>query len=219
MEAKFEKKLKAFLPYIIIIGIVYLIAPALLFVEKEKPGFLTYFVLIGILPLTAGGCCAHYSIKKENDFWLCLVAPIVFIPAMFLYGIFQKNALIALIYLVAYLLCGYLGLTIGDIVKTTKQKDNKRPESDNPDGEEKPAPRRERKPADRRTPRRESRSAESDASARRSRTSSARAGRVDVDSTDDFFTEDPYADDSLDTSTTSDDIDAILNEIQQRRND
>ena len=56
MEAKFEKKLKAFLPYIIIIGIVYLIAPALLFTGST---FVTYLVLIGILPLTAGACCAH----------------------------------------------------------------------------------------------------------------------------------------------------------------
>ena len=113
MEAKFEKKLKAFLPYIIIIGIVYLIVPALLFVGSD---FVSYLVLIGILPLTAAGCCAYYSMKKENDFWLCLVAPIFFIPAMFLYPIFRSGALIALIYLVSYLLCGYLGLTIGVLV-------------------------------------------------------------------------------------------------------
>lgn len=215
MEQKFEKKLKAFLPYIIIIGIVFLIVPALLFVNST---FITYLVLIGILPLTAGACCAHYSITKENDFWLCLVAPIVFIPAMFLYGIFQKNALIALIYLVAYLLCGYLGLTIGDIVATTKKKDTKRP-ADKGDDEEKPAPRRERRPAERRASRRDGRGVEPNEPIRRSRNSSARAGRVDVDSTDDFFTEDPYADDSLDTSTTSEDIDAILSEIHQRRSD
>ena len=217
MEAKFEKKLKAFLPYIIIIGIVYLIAPALLFTGST---FVTYLVLIGILPLTAGACCAHYAIKKENDFWLCLVAPIFFIPSMCIYGIFQKNALIALIYLVAYLLCGYLGLTIGDIVASsarkgknhTGEKAESEPERKESHSARKP---QERKPSTRRT---RDRGVDADTPIRRSR-SSARAGRVDLDSSDDFFTEDPYADDSLNTATTSEDVDAILSEIQQRRND
>lgn len=217
MEAKFEKKLKAFLPYIIIIGIVYLIAPALLFTGST---FVTYLVLIGILPLTAGACCAHYAIKKENDFWLCLVAPIFFIPSMFIYGIFQKNALIALIYLVAYLLCGYLGLTIGDIVASSARKGKnhtgEKAESE-PERKENRSARKpqERKPSTRRT---RDRGVDADTPIRRSR-SSARAGRVDLDSSDDFFTEDPYADDSLNTATTSEDVDAILSEIQQRRND
>ncbi len=216
MEAKFEKKLKAFLPYIIIIGIVFLIAPALLFVGST---FVTYLVLIGILPLTAGACCAHYAIKKENDFWLCLVAPIFFIPSMFIYGIFQKNALIALIYLVAYLLCGYLGLTIGDIVASSskKGKASGKKAEDEPESRASRSARKpqERKPSSRRS---RDRGVDADTPIRRSR-SSARAGRVDLDSTDDFFTEDPYADDSLDTATTSEDVDAILSEIQQRRND
>ena len=212
MEAKFEKKLKAFLPYIIIIGIVYLVVPALLFVGS---GFVSYLVLIGILPLTAGCCCAHYSIKKENDFWLCLVAPIIFIPAMFLYPIFSTNALIALIYLVSYLLCGYLGLTIGEIVKTSMGKDAKA--SDKAEPNKDAAPRRtERRASVRRS---EDRGIEPGTPIRRSRTSKARAERVDLDSTDGFFTEDPYSDDSLDTSTTSEDIDAILSEIHQRRGD
>ncbi len=216
MEQKFEKKLKAFLPYIIIIGLVYLIVPALLFVNSN---FITYLVLIGILPLTAGGCCAYYSIKKENDFWLCLVAPIFFIPSMFLYGIFQKNALIALIYLVSYLLCGYLGLTIGDIIANNKGKGKQK--GADKTGEDKPAARRERRSSERRpaSRRSEGRGVEPGAPIRRSRSSSARAERVDLDSSDDFFTEDPYADDSLDTSTTSEDIDAILSEIHQRRGD
>ena len=81
MESKIEKKLKAFLPYIIIIGVVFLLLPALLLLRIP---FITYLVLIGILPLTAGCCCAHYAINKESDFWLCLVAPIFFIPSIFL---------------------------------------------------------------------------------------------------------------------------------------
>lgn len=212
MEQKFEKKLKAFLPYIIIIGIVYLIVPALLFIEKDHAGFLTYFVLIGILPLTAGGCCAHYAIKKENDFWLCLVAPIFFIPAMFLYPIFRSGPLIALIYLVSYLLCGYLGLTIGEILSNKQGKKN-------PPAEKGEARKTQRKPAERRAPARraEDRGVDPDVPIRRSRGASARPERVDVDSPEAFFAEDPYEDETLDTATTSEDIDAILSEIQQRR--
>lgn len=205
MDAKFEKKLKAFLPYIIIIGLVYLIVPALLFIGSP---FITYLVLIGVLPLTAGGCCAHYAMKKENDFWLCLVAPIIFIPTMFIYPIFRSGPLIALIYLVAYLLCGYLGLAIGEIL-SNKQGKNKAAADDEDDEPRKPAHR----PAARRA---EQRGVEPDAPIRRSR-GAARPERVDLDSTDDFFAEDPYEDETLDTATTSEDIDAILSEIQQRR--
>lgn len=208
MEAKFEKKLKAFLPYIIIIGVVYLLVPALLFVGSD---FVSYLVLIGLLPLTAAGCCAHYSMHKENDFWLALVAPIFFIPAMFLYPIFRSGPVIALIYLVAYLLCGYLGLTIGDILANNKGRSSKKPADRDED-----AP---RKPARRPSQRNDRRGVDPDTPIRRSRSANARPERVDVESTDSFFTEDPYADESLDTSTTSEDIDAILSEIHQRRND
>ncbi len=202
MEAKFEKKLKAFLPYIIIIGVVYLLTPALLFVGS---GFVSYLVLIGILPLTAAGCCAHYAIHHESDIWLTLVAPVFFIPVMFLYPIFSSGALIAIIYLVSYLLCGYLGMAIGEIIVGNKGK------SKNKKTNKEAAPRKtaERRPASRRT-------ADSDMPVRRSG-SAPRPERVDIDNTDDFFAEDPYDDDSLDTATTSEDIDAILSEIQQRR--
>ncbi|MBQ7218435.1 MAG: hypothetical protein IJS27_02925 [Ruminococcus sp.] len=205
MEKKFEQKLKAFLPYIIIIGLVYLLVPALLFVGSDA---ISYLVLIGVLPLTAGICCAHYAMHKENDFYLCLVAPIFFIPAMFLYPIFRSGALIALIYLVSYLLCGYLGLTIGDILAGSKGRGKKRGKA--PEAAE-DAP---RKPAERRAARRTD---DEDEPVRRVRRSSARPERVEVEKDDDLFTEDPYQDDSLNTATTSDDIDAILSEIHRNR--
>lgn len=215
MEQKFEKKLKAFLPYIIIIGLVYLITPALLFVGSP---FVSYLVLIGILPLTTAGCCAHYAMKKENDFWLCLVAPIFFIPVMFLYPIFRSGPLIALIYLVSYLLCGYLGLTVGDILSGNRGK-SKKTASDGDAAPGKPAPRKPaaRKPARKPEGRSEGRGVDPDMPIRTGRKSAARPERVDLDVTDDFFTEDPYTDDSLNTTTTSEDIDEILSEIQQRR--
>ncbi len=201
MEEKFEKKLKAFLPYIIIIGVVYLLVPALLFVGSN---FVSYLVLIGVLPLTAAGCCAHYAMKKENDFWLCLVAPIFFIPAMFLYPIFRSGPLIALIYLVAYLLCGYLGLTIGEILSGNKGSAKRRASSE--------APRRAARNAEE-----QAEDKDDDLPARRTRATAARAERVDLDSPDVFTAEDPYEDETLDASTTSDDIDAILTEIHRNR--
>lgn len=208
MENKFEKKLKAFLPYIIIIGLVYLLVPALLFVGSDA---ISYLVLIGILPLTAGICCAHYSMHKENDFYLCLVAPIFFIPAMFLYPIFRSGALIALIYLVSYLLCGYLGLTIGDILAGSKGRGRKRGASQK--GEDAP-----KRPERRTTAARSARRTEDDEEpVRRVRRSTARPERVEVEKDEDVFTADPYQDDSLNTATTSDDIDAILSEIHRNR--
>ena len=208
MESKIEKKLKAFLPYIIIIGVVFLLLPALLLLRIP---FITYLVLIGILPLTAGCCCAHYAINKESDFWLCLVAPIFFIPSIFLYHMDAG----AIIYLVSYLVCGFLGLTIGDIIANNKGKAKKGAGKADEDADNTP------RKAERRTPARkhESRAVDRDTPIRRSRASAARPERVDLDVTDDFFTEDPDKDDSLDTSTTSSDIDAILSEIQNRRND
>ena len=209
MEKKFEQKLKAFLPYIIIIGLVYLLVPALLFVGSDA---ISYLVLIGVLPLTAGICCAHYAMHKENDFWLCLVAPIFFIPAMFLYPIFRSGALIALIYLVSYLLCGYLGLTIGDILAGSKGRGKKRGKAAPEAAEDAPRKPAERRASERRPARRTD---DEDEPVRRVRRSAARPERVEVEKDDDLFTEDPYQDDSLNTATTSDDIDAILSEIHR----
>ena len=213
MEDKFEKKLKSFLPYIIIIGVVYLIVPALLFINSDA---VAYIILIGLLPLTALLCCAHYSMKKENDFFLSLVAPVFFLPAMFIYPIARESLLKAIIYLIAYFLCGYLGLTIGDILANRGKKKKPaekaerpaRPERGEPktrrvepiedeyELEEEPVQRVERKAATAARPRRVA---------------------VETEKHETFRAADPYEDRSLDTSTTEDDIDAILREIHQRR--
>lgn len=116
MDDKFEKKLKEFLPYIIIIGVVYLFAPAILVFTKST-GLLNQILYIGLFPLTALLCNIYYSYKKANDFFLSLVAPIVYIPSMLLYGNIRDSLLNSLIYLVSYFICGYIGLTIGEIIK------------------------------------------------------------------------------------------------------
>lgn len=178
MDDKFEKKLKAFLPYIIVIGVVFLFVPALMLVRSQA---INYIILIGLLPLTALGCCAHYSIKKENDLLISLVAPLFFLIAALLYGMFRDSVVNTIIYLVAYFLCGYLGLMVGDIV--TNRSGGKQKSKPSPDPSR---PRPKRVAVEKEHPRH-------------------------------FKTEDPYQDESLDTSTTSEDIDAILSEIHTRR--
>ena len=131
MEDKFEKKFKAYLPFIIIIAIVYLFLPCILvFTGQDKnPTFLTEIIYIGIFPLTALLCSLIYSYKNKNEFFMALIAPIIYIPSMFLYGNARDNVVTSLIYLVSYFICGFLGLILGDILrgddKRQKQKDNR----------------------------------------------------------------------------------------------
>ena len=211
MGNTFGNRIKAFLPYLVIIGIVFLVLPALLLTGS---GFITYALLIAVLPLTALLCCAHFSLHKGNDFLLSLAAPVFFLPAMFIYPIASQSVIKAFIYLIAYFLCGYLGLTIGDILAgrnkaaapaAASASADRRPSQPRPvrrvpvemmDEDDEPAP-AEVRPAQ-----------------------SQRARRVVVEEADhavQFGSADPYADKSLDTSTTEDDIDAILREIHQRR--
>lgn len=213
-----EKKLRAFKLYIVIIGLVYLITPALLLVGSVA---LSYIVLIGILPLTALLCCAHYSMNRENDFAMCLIAPIFFIPAMFIYRIVITDPLRAIIYLIAYFLCGYLGLTVGDILANRRGSDNRSRAARNvrDDRNTGSVRRTPEVPAARRTtPSRVSVPQEEEPYV--PRPAARRASRVEVETPEEpkrFIPADPYDDSSLDTSTTEDDIDAILREIHQRR--
>ncbi|MBQ3418411.1 MAG: hypothetical protein IJH32_11360 [Ruminococcus sp.] len=202
MEDKFEKKFKSFLPFIIIIGVIYLFLPITL--VKNTNLVFNNIVYIGVFPLTALLCCGFYSYKKKMDIFLALVAPAFYIPSMFLYGNFKYSPVTSLIYLAAYFVCGFLGLLIGDILspKSKKQEEKKprRREGTTDIDIEEPSERPHR-----RTP-------------RKVNTRAARKGRLAHEETPKHFvTEDPYEDDSLDTSTTADDIDAILNEIQNRR--
>ena len=212
-----EKKLRAYLPYLVIIGIVFLIVPALLLIGSSG---LSYVVLIGLLPLTAMICCAHYSIKRHSDFVMCLFAPIFFLPAMFLYGLASADLLSAVIYLIAYFLCGYLGLTVGDILANRKGDAKSRPAERRP-ADRRPAERRVEVPTVRRTtPSRVSVPAEdreSSAAPRPTAQSGSRRAESPAQRPVREPAHDLFDDHSLDTSTTGDDIDAILREIHQRR--
>lgn len=196
MEDKLEKKLRAFLPYIIIIGVVFLFLPVLLVIFDKDNTHLAWhnLMFIGVFSLTALGCCFFYAYKRGSDFLLSLIAPIFFIPSAFLYGLFRDSVLNTVIYLIAYFVCGYLGLLLGDMLSPNKGKSKAAESSEGNDRASRRAP--VHRPERERRPR-----------------------RVDVnkDEPQHFRAEDPYEDRSLDTSTTTEDIDAILNEIHSRR--
>ena len=121
-----EKKLKEFLPYIIIIGAVFLLLPLILIMLGNDVMY-NYIVLMGIFPLVTLCCGFYYANKKKFDMSFSFVAPVIFIFTMFLYGIFKANPLNSLIFLVAYFICGYIGLTVGDMLK---KKENKQSSED-----------------------------------------------------------------------------------------
>lgn len=181
MNDKHEKTLKELIPYIIIIGILFLLLPLLM---GKTASAMTYIIQIGIFPLTAFGCGAFYKIQnKKNNFYLCLIAPIFYAISALLYGMWRTSWYTVLIYIVAYFLSGYLGQLLGERLPFGK-KDDAKQES---------APRRR----------------------------SPRARRVNVKEeekpTEDFQAEDPNEDTQFDTSTTQDDIEAILNDIHNRK--
>ncbi len=116
MEDFFEKKIKEFLKYIIIIAAVYLLLPAVMVLTKSSVVF-NQIVYIGIFPLVALLCSAHYAYTKKTDFFITLIAPVIYIPSMLLYGNLRDSVINSLIFLVAYFICGYLGLTLGEMFK------------------------------------------------------------------------------------------------------
>ena len=122
MNDKLEMKFKEFLPYIIIIGVVYLFLPVVLVFTKSH-GVLNQIVYIGIFPLTAFVCNMHYGYKKTNDMLLSFVAPIIYIPSMLLYGNLRDSVLNSIIFLISYFICGYIGLTVGEMLNSGKSDD------------------------------------------------------------------------------------------------
>ena len=183
MDDKFEKKLKEFLPYIIIIGIVFLLFP--LFMGK-KEGVGTYIIQVGVFPLTTLGCGVFYKLKKKKtDLILCAVAPVFYALTALLYGMWRQWYTV-IVYLAAYFICGYLGQMLADVIPVGKKEGKK-----------------------------------ADSIHKAFKKPSLRAKRVNVDdpaaAADDFRAEDPAYDDSLNASTTEDDIEAILNSIHSRK--
>ena len=129
MGDKLEKKLKEFLPYIIIIGVAFLLLPLFLILLDNKVVY-NNIVLMGVFPVITLGCGVYYSYNKKFDMSFSFVAPVIFIFTMFLYGIFKASPLNSIIYLVAYFICGYIGLTVGDMLKSKDKKSSKKDDDD-----------------------------------------------------------------------------------------
>lgn len=125
MEDVFEKKIKEFLPYIIIIGLVYMLMPGLIVISKGNV-VLSQIMYIGIFPITAFGCSFYHSYKKGSDFFMTLVAPVLYIPSMLLYGNLSDSVLNSLIFLVSYFICSYLGLTVGEMLSGNEPKEKEK---------------------------------------------------------------------------------------------
>lgn len=120
MDDHSKQKLKELLPYIIIIGVIFLLFP--LFMSKSA-GVSTYVIQIGVFPLTALGCGAFYKFKKNhNEILLCIIAPVFYALSALLYGMWREWYTV-IVYIAAYFLCGYLGQMLGDLIPSGKKKE------------------------------------------------------------------------------------------------
>lgn len=148
----------------------------------------TYVIQLGAFPLIALGCGYHYAFRKhKKDITLCCIAPVFYAISALLYGMWRASWITVLIYLAAYFICGFLGMMLFDIIK--------------PGSAGKKSKFSELVP----------------------KIKSKHPERVDVEKHDDprpaesFKAQDPSSDVSLDTSTTDDDIEAILSAIHNRK--
>ncbi len=110
--------IKKYMPYAVVIFAIYLIVP-LLFRNPATASFVG-IVWYFIFPATAIASAAIYCSKYGLDFLFSLIAPIFFLPSMFLYygGINFANILLLVVYLVA----GIFGLFIGDVALGDKRR-------------------------------------------------------------------------------------------------
>ena len=178
-----KKRFFDLLPYIIIEGVIFLLLPLFM---GAKAGALTYIIELGAFPLTAIGCAVHFALfKKKRDILICVIAPVFYAISALIYGMWRDSWFTVLIYLIAYLVCGYLGLMLSDLLRPKNKKEQ--PEESKPIR----------------------------------RAAVKRPQRVNVEKHEEpaetFKPEDPAQDNSLDTSTTDDDIEAILAAIHSRR--
>lgn len=116
--------IKKYLPYTVIIFIIYLVVPLIF-----RSGALASFVGIAwyfIFPVTAAASAAVYCSKYGLDFLFSLIAPIFFLPSMFLFygGVNLTNIILLVVYLVA----GMFGLFIGDMALGDKRKEREEQE-------------------------------------------------------------------------------------------
>ncbi len=212
---------KKYLPYTVIIFAIYIVVP-LLFRSGASSGFVGvawYFIFPATAAVTAAVFCSKYGL----DFLFSLIAPILFLPSMFLYygGINLSNIILLIVYLVA----GIFGLFLGDIALGDKRREREKREKEIAEEmlleakrrdererekmvQKKSVPRKQPSSTRRSSTRQESRQSYPRSSTRRSAASSY--GNSDYDD----FDYDKYLDDAdrKPTSTESE-IDDILSEF------
>lgn len=110
--------IKKYIPYAVVIFAIYLIVP--LFFRNAALANFSGIALYFIFPATAVVASAIYCSKYGLDFLFSLIAPVFYLPSMFIYGggIELGNILLLAVYLVA----GIFGLFIGDIALGDKRR-------------------------------------------------------------------------------------------------
>lgn len=113
--------IRKYMPYGIVILLVYLLLPMLLTGGLADLFPIVYYV---IFPATAIVSSVVYCAKNGLDFFFSLIAPVIFIPSMLIYngGFFGKAVLTNIILLVSYLIASIFGLFLGDIVFGDKRR-------------------------------------------------------------------------------------------------
>lgn len=101
--------IKKYLPYVIIISLLYLVMPVFFQEENRKYDFIEYQFLF---PGAALVCGVVFSWKNGLDFTFPLFAPIIYIGSVLIYSHYYHWH----IYTFIYLILGMLGCFMGDMV-------------------------------------------------------------------------------------------------------
>lgn len=104
-----KKLIKSYLPFVLIIAVIYLGMPIFFQGENYKYDAIEYQFVFPATPLILG---LVYSWKRGLDFTFPLIAPIIYIGSVLIYSHYYHWA----IYVFIYLIVGMLGCFIGDMV-------------------------------------------------------------------------------------------------------
>lgn len=124
MDNKLKGRIMRILPFAVVIAIIFLVAPA--FLVAARTDRYNSLVYLGLFPITAFVCSFIYGYQNGMYFPFSLIAPVVYIPSMFLYGNYKDNFLNCIIFLVSYFLCSYIGLLVGELGNGGKKGDSKK---------------------------------------------------------------------------------------------
>lgn len=119
------KIVKRYIPYGIVIALIYLVMPIFFQGENYKYDAIEYQF---VFPATALLSAVIFSWKRGVDFTFPLIAPIIYIGSVLIYSHFYHWH----IYVFIYLIVGMLGSFIGDMVyKNTAREKERKKKADN----------------------------------------------------------------------------------------